>query len=396
MKKILIFLCALLLGSACASAQYTTVTATVVDSDGTVWANAPYSFNFQPGYNESNPANYTYNGAALNAAHLSGSGTANGSGVISFSVYQSTLLKPIPSSYNLTVCPNASGKCATINFSTSSGSVSLSSQINAAIAAPRFQAVSGAYGYADTEAILKLIPGSTYWNVTTSSQRCYTGSTWGACGSGGGGNLSGTLTPNVYPVASGANTLIDGAIDQDITYPDYLTIQPSTGKSIQIISNGDTNGAAVIYACNDDETTCNWLDLESPASGNVSEFKFSSNTFQIDTPYPDGRIILGHGPGTYQFVVTDYGFQYRGYLPTSNVGTVITGSTNNTGGITLSGQTSVTLTFAGGGFDNGAFCTASPSVSLATVPYVSAVSKTAVTFTFPALTGSLYYTCIGN
>jgi hypothetical protein len=33
---------------------------------------------------------------------------------------------------------------------------------------------------------------------------------------------------------------------------------------------------------------------------------------------------------------------------------------------------------------------------LATNIYVSAISKTSVTFTFPALTGTLYYHCDGN
>ena len=185
LKRLLTLGGLLLLGSGMCLAQYTTVTATVVDSDSTVWANAPYSWSFQPGYNQSNPANYSYNGAALNPTYLSGSGAANGSGVISITTYQNTLLSPIPSSYILTVCPLASSKCATINFSTSSGSVDISSQVNAAILAPRFQALSGAYGYNDAEAIVKLLPGSTYWNTTSSISRCYTGSAWGVCSIGG-------------------------------------------------------------------------------------------------------------------------------------------------------------------------------------------------------------------
>jgi len=188
----------LLFVSSLCQAQYTTVTATVVDSDSTVWANAPYSFSFQPGPNQSNPAGYTYNGAALDAAHMSGSGAANGSGVISLSMYQNTLLSPVPSSYNLTVCPNASSKCSTVNFSTSSGSVDLSAQINAAITAPRFQANGNVYGYTDAEAILQLKPGNSYWNVTSSATRTWDGTKWVTSGGTGalpltGGTLTGTV-----------------------------------------------------------------------------------------------------------------------------------------------------------------------------------------------------------
>jgi hypothetical protein len=100
-------------------------------------------------------------------------------------------LSPIPSSYNLTVCPKASTPCSTINFSTSSGSVNLSTQVNAAIIAPRFQAIAGAFGYTDAEAQIQLSPGSTYWNTTNSLQRCYTGSAWGGCAGAASGDVVG-------------------------------------------------------------------------------------------------------------------------------------------------------------------------------------------------------------
>ncbi len=84
-----------------------------------------------------------------------------------------------------------------------------------------------------------------------------------------------------------------------------------------------------------------------------------------------------------------------GTAPTVSAGT-ITG-TNAAGFVSgLNAATSVTITFANSGWTNWASCTASPSVSLAAAPYVSAISKTAVTFTFPSLTGTLYYQCGGN
>jgi hypothetical protein len=83
--------------------------------------------------------------------------------------------------------------------------------------------------------------------------------------------------------------------------------------------------------------------------------------------------------------------------PTASAGSVAAYSTNAGGEITgLSAATSVTITFANSGWTSAAFCTATPSTTLATVVYNSAQSNTAVTFTFPALTGNLFYHCDGN
>ena len=82
--------------------------------------------------------------------------------------------------------------------------------------------------------------------------------------------------------------------------------------------------------------------------------------------------------------------------PTASAGTIAAYSTNAGGEITgLSAATTVTITFANSGWTNAAFCVANSSVA-ATQPYVTAQSKTAVTFTFPALTGNLFYHCVGN
>jgi hypothetical protein len=84
-----------------------------------------------------------------------------------------------------------------------------------------------------------------------------------------------------------------------------------------------------------------------------------------------------------------------GTSPSSSAGTV-TGT--NAGGFVsgLSAATTVTLTFANSGWSSWASCVATPSALLSTGPYVSTISNTAVTFTFPSLTGRLYYHCDGN
>jgi hypothetical protein len=81
--------------------------------------------------------------------------------------------------------------------------------------------------------------------------------------------------------------------------------------------------------------------------------------------------------------------------PTVSSGTLV--GTNNGGAISgLSAATSVTITFAGGaGFQVWNSCTANASAASTPVA-VSALGLTSVTFSFPSLTGSLYFHCDGN
>ena len=86
---------------------------------------------------------------------------------------------------------------------------------------------------------------------------------------------------------------------------------------------------------------------------------------------------------------------HAGASPTASAGTVT--GVNEGGYISgLSAATSLTLTFASGGWSSWASCVATPSTSLSAAPYVSSISNSAVTFSFPSLTGVLYYHCDGN
>jgi hypothetical protein len=105
------------------------------------------------------------------------------------------------------------------------------------------------------------------------------------------------------------------------------------------------------------------------------------------------------GPATHQGVSTFNGAvrYWLAVTPTVSAGSVASYSTNNGGAITgLSAATTATLTFNGTPWLHASFCSASPSVSLAAAPYVSAISTSSVTFTFPSLTGTLYYHCDGD
>jgi hypothetical protein len=160
-------------------------------------------------------------------------------------------------------------------------------------------------------------------------------------------------------------------------------------------ANGDLAGRYIA-----DGVTVNQTSTNSVYEGYQAYPLADGDTNEIVT----GTAAIGHGSNTATFGNTSITDTYlngtvhiTSTAPTSSLGTVATYSTN-TGGevISLAAATSVTITFANGGWTNAAFCTATPSVTVATGVFNSSQSNTAVTFTFPAITGGLFYHCDGN
>ena len=192
--------------------------------------------------------------------------------------------------------------------------------------------------------------------------------------SGGSGNLTGTGYDNT---ANGYQALYSN------TTGNYNT------------ANGDLAGRYIA-----DGVTVNQTSTNSVYEGYQAYPLADGDTNEIVT----GTAAIGHGSNTATFGNTSITDTYlngtvhiTSTAPTSSLGTVATYSTN-TGGevISLAAATSVTITFANGGWTNAAFCTATPSVTVATGVFNSSQSNTAVTFTFPAITGGLFYHCDGN
>lgn len=175
-------------------AQNTTVSATMVDSDSTTWANATWHMDFRPSTSFPNESSYKLpGGAPLSPAVTHQAGVANSAGFFSVVVYDSTLISPQGSSWTLTLCANASVACGVFQFVAAGSSIDLSSRLGSALAAPRFTANgAGAFGYVDVEAMVKVTLGGCYWNVTSNKQRCWNGSSFidaaGATANPGGNN----------------------------------------------------------------------------------------------------------------------------------------------------------------------------------------------------------------
>lgn len=175
-----------------AFAQSTTVSATVTDSDSTVWANGTCAANYLQVPNFPGPL-YGPGGALLPA---SVSCNLNGSGAFSIALVPTASITG-PSNHSspgvtFTVCPGLGNRPACYTTPTiviAGATQSVTTQINASIQAPRLSPIAPAQGYNDTEAIATA--GNQYFNVSSQTFRCYT-SAWAQCGSGAGGPPTGT------------------------------------------------------------------------------------------------------------------------------------------------------------------------------------------------------------
>lgn len=244
MKKLL----ALALLAACSLgvsyAQTTAISATVVDSDVTTWANGTWRIDWTPGPSNPKLSAYTNNGSALASSTAFQSGTLNGSGVLVVTVYDSSLTFPTGSGYALTVCSNTSAACSIYNFATAGSTQNISAALTASITAPRFKAVNGTYGYNDGEATLSIATGATYWNVTSNTSRCYTGSAWAACTAGAAGGSVTSVALN------GSDNLFNSTPGTAVTVAGNLN--PDTQLHTQAANcmvSGPTTGVAAAPTC---------------------------------------------------------------------------------------------------------------------------------------------------
>ena len=162
----------------------TSVTATLTDSDSQTWNNGTWSALL---ISPSGPAKGCTTATTV-------SGTMNGSGFLTGSLCDTTLVSPSGAQWRFTLCPNASAGCSVVTTAVSGASESLSTVLSAGLTAPRFPAGNGAFGYLDAEVITTPQPGGTYYNVTTPALRIWSGSAWSTVGAGSAGIANITVT----------------------------------------------------------------------------------------------------------------------------------------------------------------------------------------------------------
>jgi len=352
MKKLIGILAALLFAGSLSFAQTTAVTATVVDTDGTAWANNSWKIQFVPNPSQPNIGVYNINGVPLTPAQITQTGVSDSSGVLSATVLTNSTISPSGSSWTLQVCPEANSKCGSIAFTATGGTLNLSSALTAEIPAPRFSATAGSYGYADIEAINQLIPGSTYYNVILQSQRYWFNGVWssGALPSGIICVGSGTAQVCTFPGTVIANVLIANSAAYGPTPPTGAAATNFLGNSI---TSGGDNGPTSSFPkeihllTNTPEGN---FGIGGQRSGDIAT-RWNAYAGQPQQQFPAGFIIPTSGSVDITFV--------PGYEPAFNLNARLNkypatgvpiqftiGSTTYSGGVLVDTGTIPTFTYA--------------------------------------------------
>lgn len=191
MKKLLSLFIVSFWLSLSASAQQTTVTATITDSDSFVWQSARWQVSFRVNSAFPNINQYTINGQPLTSTSCASvvnngaSGTTNTSGQLSVTLCDNTAIQPAGSTWQFIIQSNTSAQAVSyVPVQVYGASYSLTTFLSSGATAPRFPANPGAYGYGDVELITVPNPGGMYYNTTTNVTRQWNGAAWG--------NLSGS------------------------------------------------------------------------------------------------------------------------------------------------------------------------------------------------------------
>lgn len=164
-------------------AQTTNISGTVTDPDSLSWAKGTIQFAI---YNP-NGGTITSNGTPITSTQSNQVFTLNNSGVFSGSVLDNSLLQPVGTQWNMTVCPAASAPCQQLPRVTISGaSQSLTSTINSQLKALRFPAgyTSRAYNAVEISPIPNT--GATYFDLTLNFPLYWNGAAWVGFGSNTG------------------------------------------------------------------------------------------------------------------------------------------------------------------------------------------------------------------
>lgn len=172
MKRLILAILMIALASA-ASAQNTTVSGTVTDSDSIAWANGTISFNLI-----GTSGTVYCNGAVMTPSQLRITMNLDSSGSFSGGVCRNSSITPMSSQWGVTVCSAASSPCQNLGNTTISGSTqSLTSFISAAIKPIRIPIAFGTRAYSDGEIVNPPI-GGVYYNLISGSNRIWSGTSW--------------------------------------------------------------------------------------------------------------------------------------------------------------------------------------------------------------------------
>lgn len=153
--------------------QNTSVTATLTDSDGSIWANGTYTITFD-NPSQGQPPVYISTGQKIQTIFT---GSMNGSGALSVSLADNFQVTP-RGTWDFKLCSNTSAPCTVITGITITGaSMNLSTKLSASLIAPRFNCFTSCYGYSTAE-VSTALSGAFFTNITFNSTVQYLNGTW--------------------------------------------------------------------------------------------------------------------------------------------------------------------------------------------------------------------------
>ncbi len=242
MRRILFGFLLILFCAVNAHAQSTTVSGTITDAGGQVWANGTYRIQFNP---NGAPPPYQWNGSVFVPGSNVFSGNLNSSGVFSgVSVPSNNYIGP-GTLWTFTVCPAATSPCYSTSIPISGATQSVSSNI----VPPAIVVPSNAYNqptaYSDSE-IGSPVIGFSYFNLTDQTIHSCTVAvpcTWLSIGGGSSGGTPGGVATNIqFKVNSSTFGGIPGSTADGTN--GLMTLAPS-GTGVALTITGDSHGSDI-------------------------------------------------------------------------------------------------------------------------------------------------------
>jgi len=202
---VVLFLFSLLL-TIQAKAQTTSVTLQVTDVAAQSWNLGTWAVALQPSPGNNTPANQLRVNGVL-VPNITQSGTLSGSGGATMTLTPNGSIAPLSSTWDFTVCPNATAICFDQNVTIVGASQTVTLTPPAPIVFPTPGPPKIAYNDAE---ISGAVVGSQYYNVTSNTQRICNGPlpcTWADISSGAGGTIGGSIATNQVAVGSATNAI---------------------------------------------------------------------------------------------------------------------------------------------------------------------------------------------
>lgn len=230
-KLSIVFILGLVTGSV--FGQTTSVTATIVDTDGFTWVGAQVTVNFLPNPSFPNINQYTLAGQNLATYQpynslLSQKVTADPvTGAIAVTLLDNTQIQPAGSTWSFSIKSNTSAPSTLYNPVQLFGSTfNLSSYLSTNAVAPRFPAQPGTYAYGDVELTTTPNPGGTYFDTSNLTTRQWNGNAWGQFA----GGASGVNSINTFS----GNFVFTGAVNCVVGPPPTCTFTGGAGGGFNL------------------------------------------------------------------------------------------------------------------------------------------------------------------